>query len=175
MSEEVHVDATLDKDPCGTGLQMLVQAVETQILEEETLVEAYWQLARETSDAVVATLMRLLAEDEERHHQLFEEIGRTLRDRLDWKADVPTAVGGSGPGTERDIEWPRRVRAFEANELRDAGALHELAHRAHMECEPLACQLLEAMAMDSDKHARLLRFVGHRLDASLARRCHAAR
>lgn len=48
-----------------------------------------------------------------------------------------------------------------------AQALRVLAHRAHVECEPLACQLLEAMAMDSDKHARLLRFVEQRLNRLL--------
>jgi hypothetical protein len=52
---------------------------------------------------------------------------------------------------------------FESDELRGARALRELAHRARTDCEELAGQLLEAMAMDSDKHARLLKFVGQRL------------
>jgi rubrerythrin len=170
VSEEVHIDAALHPDPCGTGLQLLVRAIETHIAEEEVSVEAYRQLACETSDAVVAALMRLLADDEERHHRLFEEIGKTLRDRLDWSADAPPLVDSSRTAEEHAAEWLRRVRIFESDELRGARALRELAHRAHVECEPLVCQLLEAMAMDSDKHAQLLKFVGRRLNTSLLRR-----
>lgn len=50
MSEEVHIDAALHPDPCGTGRELLVQAIETHITEEEASVEAYRQLACETSD-----------------------------------------------------------------------------------------------------------------------------
>ena len=170
MSEELHIDAALHSDPCGTGLQLLVQAIETHIAEEEASVDAYRQLACETPDPVVAALMRLLAEDEERHHRLFEEIGKTLRNRLDWNADAPALIDSSRTAAEIEAEWLRRVRVFEADERRGARALRELAHRARAECEPLACQLLESMAMDSDKHARLLKFVGRRLDTSRVRR-----
>jgi rubrerythrin len=170
MSEEVRIDATLYPDPRGTGLQILVQAIETHISEEDASVEAYRQLGSETRDLVVATLMRLLVADEERHHRMFQEIARTLRDRLDWNDDTLASTSASGTAADSDIEWLRRVHTFEEVEHRGAGALRELAHRAHMEREPLACQLLEAMAMDSDKHAQLLKFVGRRLYTSLLRR-----
>lgn len=114
--------------------------------------------------------MRLLADDEQRHHRLFEEIGKTLRDRLDWSADAPPLVDSSRTAEEHAAERLRRIHMFEADELRGARALRELAHRARVECEPLVCQLLEAMAMDSDKHAQLLKFVGRRLNTSLLRR-----
>jgi rubrerythrin len=166
MSDEVHSDAALHPDPCGTGLQLLVQAIETHIAEENTSVEAYRQLADGTSDPVVATLMRLLAEDEERHHRWFEEVAKTLLDKLNWKVP-PSFADKSRTAADDAAEWLRRVRVFEADELRGARALRDLAYRAHVQCEPLACQLLEAMAIDSDKHAQVLRFVGRRLSTAL--------
>ena len=45
MSEELHIDAALHSDPCATGLQLLVHAIETHIAEEEESVEAYRHLA----------------------------------------------------------------------------------------------------------------------------------
>jgi hypothetical protein len=170
MSEEVHIDAAHQPDPCGTGLQMLVQAIETHISEEEASVEAYRQLSSATPDPVVGTLMRLLAEDEERHHRLLEEIGESLRDRLDWVADAPAITDSRVTTGPDDVEWLRRVWAFEEDERRGARALRELAHRARVECEPMAYELLEAMAIDSDKHARLLKFVERRLSTRVIRR-----
>jgi hypothetical protein len=166
MSDEVHSDAALHPDPCGTGLQLLVRAIETHIAEEDTSAEAYRQLADGTCDPVVAALMRLLAEDEERHHRLFEDVAKTLRDKLDWKVSPPLADTSRTPGADT-ARWLRRVRTFEGDERRGARALRELAHRAHVECEPLVCQLLEAMAIDSDKHAQVLKFVERRLSTAL--------
>jgi hypothetical protein len=157
MSEEVHIDGARHPDPSGMGLQRLVHAIETHTSEEAASVEAYRQLSLATSDPVVATLMRVLAEDEEHQHQLFKEIGKAVTDHLEWNAAPARDTNGS------DAEWVRRVRRFEQDELRGARTLRDLAHRARVACEPLAGQLLEAMAMDSEKHARVLKFVGLRL------------
>lgn len=165
MSEEVHIDAAHYPDPCGTGLLVLVGAIESHISEEQASIEAYRQLAGETRDPVVAALMRLLVEDEERHHRMFEEIGKTLRDRFFWQEDAPAQMT-DGAGT---LKWLRRVHTLEADEQRGARALRELAHRAHSQGEPLVRELLDAMAIDSDKHARLLRVVGQRLTRAQVR------
>jgi hypothetical protein len=164
MSEEVHVDAARHPDPCGAGLQLLAQAIERHISDEATSVRAYRQFARETSDPAVARLMQLLTEDEKNHHALFLEIGRILQDRWTWIEAAPDPAGRGGTCGQTHGEWLGRVRDFEVDEVRGARALRDLAHRAHVECEPLVYELLEAMAMDSDKHARLLRFVAQRLD-----------
>ena len=67
---------------------------------------------------------------------------------------------------QSQAEWLDLVRACEEDERRGAQALRDLAHRAHLALEPLASELLEAMALDSEKHARLLKFVSHRLSLS---------
>jgi len=167
MREEVHLDGARHPDPSGAGLQRLIQAIEAHGSEEAASVEAYRQLAVVTSDPVVATLMRVLAEDEEHHHRLFQEIGKAVTDHLEWNADArvqPTS-------DEAEVEWLRRVRSYEHDELRGARALRDLAHRARVEREPLTGQLLEAMAMDSEKHARVLKFVGLRLARKIGASC----
>jgi rubrerythrin len=158
ISEEAHVDALLHPDPGGAGLVSLLQAIDRHVSEEESSVEAYRRLARDTPDPVVATVMRLLVEDEERHHRLFQQIGRALEDRLNW-----APVQSDCTTTPPDVGWLGRVRAFEADERRGADALRTLAHRAQQAREPLLSHLLQAVAMDSDKHAHLLRFVAQRL------------
>jgi rubrerythrin len=117
MTEGVHVDAALDADPCGTGQHLLVQAIETHFSEEEASVKAYRLPASETPDPVVSTLMRLLAEDEQRHHRLFREIGKTLRDRLDLNAETPATIDSRI--SAGDSEWLRRVHALKR--MRAAG------------------------------------------------------
>jgi rubrerythrin len=161
-SDDAHIDALLHPDPCGTGLVRLLQAVDQHRLEERASVEAYERLARAAPDSVVASVMRLLAEDEEHHHRLFEQISRSLQKRLHWSEDMPTpAVEG---GTEQwRAEWLDLVRTCEEDERGGALSLRDLAHRAHQEREPLASELFEAMALDSEKHARLLKFVSQRL------------
>lgn len=161
ISEEAHVDALLDPDPGGVGLASLVRAIDKHVSDEEATVEAYRRLAHETPDPVVAAVMHLLVEDEERHHQLFQRIGRALEDRLNW-----TPVEDVADKAPADARWLHRVRAFETDERRGAESLRTLAHRARQAREPLLCHLLEAVAMDSDKHAHLLRFVAQRLGSA---------
>jgi nucleotide-binding universal stress UspA family protein len=157
---EVHIDALREPDPCGLGLTLLLEAVKRHASEEARSVAAYGRLAQQTQDFVVATLMRLLAEDEERHHRLFDQIGTRLYNQLNWVTPATNASGArwSHPG------WLALVRGFEQDEQRGSGALRDLARRAQQQGDPLTGVLLDSMAMDSERHAHLLRFVGQRLN-----------
>src|SRR6185503_10866960 len=90
--EDVHLDSLRHPDPTGSGLQRLLRAVQTHMREEVGSVQTYARLGRETSDPVVAVVMELLVEEEERHHALFQRIAMSLEDRLNWAtsaADLP--------------------------------------------------------------------------------------
>jgi rubrerythrin len=153
-SVEAHLDALQHPDPCGTSLVHLLQAIDKHAAAEASTVQAYAQLARDTRDPVVAALLRALVDDEERHHRLFEQIGRSLQDQLNWT--TRPSIAGSG---QADVE---AMQDFEQEERRESQKLRELAHRAHQQRDPLVSLLLETMAMDGEKHAHVLRFIKRR-------------
>jgi len=110
-------------------------------------------------------VMRLILEDEERHHGLLKRISSTLRDALDWTYSpdaLPRATTSPEP-TDEDL--PALARALIDEEKTGAQALRGLAQRERGLGGGLDSLLLEMMAMDSDKHARLLHFVQRRLEA----------
>ncbi len=161
--DDVHIDALRHPDPSGRGLLRLLAAVRGHIRDETPSVLAYARLGRETSDPIVAVVMELLVEEEERHHTLLERIASSLQDRLDWAMASSALPLGAEPASRTEHETAQTVRALEDEERRGAQALRDLAHREVTEETGLACLLLETMAMDSDKHAHLLAFVAERL------------
>jgi hypothetical protein len=163
MIEEVRLDSEQHPDPCGGGLATLLQAIQQHVEEEGSTVQTYARIRRETDDPAVACVMELLVDEEERHHALFERIATSLRDQFNWATESSTLPLATAPAGRADPETAQLVRDLEEEERRGAQALRELARPAGPGEPGLVCLLLEAMAMDSDKHARLLAFVSRRL------------
>ena len=161
--EDVHLDALRHPDPTGSGLQAPAAAVQTHMRTEVGSVQTYERLGRETSDPVVAVVMELLVEEEERHHALFQRIALSLEDRLNWATSAIDLLFGSAPSSHSANRTVETVRALELDERRGAQELRNLAHRERGTETGLPCLLLETMAMDSDKHRHLLALVAHRL------------
>ena len=157
--DDVYVDALRHPDPSGAGLLNMLDAVRRHVRDEATSVQTYVRLANEARDPVVAQVLRMLVEDEKRHHAAFERIAASLTDRLTWSAEQAEA----GAAEAGDFATIQLVQALEEEEHNGAQALRELAHRARRGDDYLSCLLLEAMAMDSEKHAYLLRMVAERL------------
>jgi hypothetical protein len=162
MIEEVHLDALRHPDPCGSGLLTFLEAIQQHAEGEASTVQTYARIASETSDPVVAVVMELLVDEEQRHHALFQRIGASLRDRFNW-AESSALPLDAAPTGRTDPQTIRLLRDLEAEERRGAQALRDLAHPERPGQSGLICLLLQAMAMDSDKHARLLAFVAERL------------
>jgi hypothetical protein len=161
--EEVHVDALRHPDPSGQCLLHLLGAVEVHVRDESASVETYARIGRETNDPVVAVVMELLVEDEQRHHTLLQRIATSLHDRLKWATDSSALPIGTEPATRTDGETVETVRALELEERRGTQQLRDLARRDRTTETGLPCLLLETMAVDSDKHAHLLAFVAEHL------------
>jgi len=120
--------------------------------------------AQASGDPVIALVMRLILEDEERHHGLLKRIATTLRDALNW-THSPGALPRPGDGAPATEDLAPVARALIDEERTGAQALRRLAEREKGLDSGLDSLLLEMMAMDSDKHARLLQFVHRRLEA----------
>jgi hypothetical protein len=150
------------------SVEWLLDAVERHAIAEQDALAQYEYLRTASGDPVVALVMDLILDDEQRHHGLLKRIEATLRDALDWThspAALPLSVP---PRLPVPLDLVKTASALIKEERTGAHHLHELAHRDKGAGPGLQSLLIEMMALDSDKHARLLQFVHDRL-ASRAR------
>jgi hypothetical protein len=156
------------KEPHGPEpgtVEWLLGAVERHASAEADALVQYEQLAESSGDPVVALVMHLILEDEERHHGLLKRIEASLRDALNWShspASLPTSPTIQPP---LHADLAAVARGLVAEERTGALKMRELAAQEKGIGSGLHSLLLEMMAMDSDKHARLLHFVQDRLQA----------
>lgn len=162
----LRADVIGEHDPAGYTIARLLQSVERHIELEAGALGQYEYLRTASGDPVVALVMQLILEDEERHHGLLKRMASTLRDTLDWTHSAEALPKGLDTVTDAAPEDLAKI----AHELIDeektgAQALRNLAQRERGLDSGLDSLLLEMMALDSDKHARLLQFVQRRLEA----------
>ena len=149
--------------PQGSPFERLVDTVEAHIrAEDDTLVD-YRRLANMAMDPVVSLLMSMVVQDEERHHELLRRIAATLRDSLEWTHSpqaLPTAHAATGG---RAADAIAIVRECIRHEREGARHMRGLARDALRDDSGLNSMLVGTIAMDSEKHERILRYVLQRL------------
>lgn len=158
LEEQAHTD------------EHLLALVESHIHAEASDLEGYRKLAGSSPDPVVAELMRLLVEDEERHHNILTRLAVTLRDDLNWERSPGALPPDRGP---LDVDWRQAlelVKGFIQHERRGVRYLSALVREAQGLRRWLTALLLETMVLDSQKHEMVLRHVAGRLE-----RAHKAR
>jgi hypothetical protein len=117
-------------------------------------------LANSINDLVLGTLMRLLLEEEKRHHGMFLTIAAYLRVALGGVED--RRAHPTGPIAAADIEALRR---FRHEELEGEEKLQALADEAPELLDGLFALLLKLISMDSRKHRFILDYVLRELEA----------
>lgn len=146
-------------------VEWLLDAVERHANAERDALDQYAYIGSASGDPVIALVMRLILEDEERHHGLLKRMQATLSDALNWthSPDALPQIVTPGQPVARDLAMA--ARALIDEERTGARYLRDLAHHEKNIDAGLHSLLLEMMAMDSEKHARLLQFVQDRLAA----------
>jgi rubrerythrin len=152
------------RGPNSGSVEWLLDAVERHANAELESLDQYRYIAETSGDPVIALVMRLILDDEQRHHGLLKRIEASLRDALDW-THSPNALPSTSGTQQRPIskELAETVRALIDEEHTGARYLRDLAKQEQRIDAGLHSLLLELMAMDSEKHARLLQFVRERL------------
>lgn len=127
--------------------------------EEATLINEYRRLAEQPETPAAARyLIRLLVDDEERHHRMFRDIAVALGNGIAWQRD-PEAVP-SLPIGKVSPELAEVTSRFLAAERADKKQLRKLRRQLRQFRETTMWTLLvEMMEHDTDKHIRLLSFV----------------
>lgn len=125
--------------------------------EEAAILDDYRTLAGEAQDEWVRYLLRMVVEDEERHHRLLDE----MRNHLAWdttSAQEPMVPWLTEPADRRRlVDLAERFLAVERHDLREL-------RRLRAELEPIAETsllglLAELMELDTRKHIKVLEFL----------------
>ena len=143
--------------------QRLEQVIRHHVEQEEQSLEEYRWVRDETSDPVVRMLMEEVLVDERHHHGLLERLKVQFEQELD-----PTTPGRGlelgGPTADSSADGlAAAVQVLADREGAGAGRLRELAKQYKQVYSGLLSLILEGIASDSTKHARVLRFAAKRL------------
>ncbi len=182
MSESIGAEAVVANTPLMEGLyglpveidpphgptsgtvEWILEAVERHARAEQGALAEYAFVAEASADPVVALVMQLILEDEERHHGLLRRIEATLRDALNWTHSPSALPVTSVPQQPVARDLVAITRGLVQEEHSGARMMRDLAQQEKGIDAGLHSLLLEMMAMDSEKHARLLQFVQYRLE-----------
>jgi hypothetical protein len=140
----------------------ILEMLETHGAREGSALEAYRRVSQE-SDAGpgIQYLVKLILEDEERHHRVFAEMANEIKSFV-WEVDVEPRVPPLVPTSdERLLAETRRLLAFEKQDARELKALRkELKHAPKSSLHPL---LVDLMLHDTAKHIAILEHIESRL------------
>jgi hypothetical protein len=137
----------------------ILAAVQAHEIAEMDAVAAYRELARSTRDPVIASLLRVLLDDEEHHHRVFRGITMNLRAIAGGARDQRTMPLGVPPPGCLDM-----LCGFARQERDGAAELRALAHEGDGLFGGIFALLLKLIAMDSAKHELILGFIVRELE-----------
>jgi hypothetical protein len=157
------VDAQARTGPRQGTVEWLLESVERHAAAEADNLVLYEEIKQESGDPVVALVMGLILDDEERHHGLLRRMEAGLRDALNWTHSASALPSALPPGAPLARNLGAVAKELIAEERTGAHKMRELARNEKGIDAGLDSVLLEMMAMDSEKHARLLEFVRDRL------------
>ena len=165
----VSMGTTAPTAPPESLPQHLLRAVRTHVASEEESLTEYQHMVDTTPDPVVKLLMRLLLEDEKTHHRLLKRIAVSLSDELQWTRSSDALPAGAVP-SGGNAETIARLREWIRHESEDARHMRRAAKQNSDLYSGLFTLLMEAMAADSQKHERFLRFILRRMETAKAER-----
>ncbi len=133
----------------------------SHVRQETAFLEEYERLVEQVGDAGIAFLLRMILEDEHRHHELFEEMSRAA---LGEAGALPTAPEPDRATAKALLEPTERFLDAERDDQATLRRLRkELKPARDDTLWPL---LVELMEIDTGKHIRVLEYLRRRLRAA---------
>ena len=148
-----------------SSVQRMLDIFQAHAAMEEEMLKNYLLLAGAIADPLAVLLMRLVIEDEQRHHALLKRMVISLEDSLHWTHSPDAFPAGSAQKQVRPTEVIETTREFIRREREDARQFRKLAREEGQTYGGLFKVLLESIALDSQKHAGILRFILQRLQS----------
>ena len=141
--------------------ELLLRAIRTHVDREEAARVEYAMLADSGGDQLVRFLMSLVDQDERHHHELLERMAASLGDTSGGMVEpLPTIPSPSWRPASVELA---AVEAMMHEERASAYALGKLACRHVGVYGGLFSMLLDVIALDSQKHQRVLEFILERM------------
>jgi hypothetical protein len=137
----------------------VVEALDRHGREEAELLERYGRFVDESESPADRYLVRLILDDEQRHHRVLEDLANAIA--WGYVKGAPEQVVPPVPTKYRGDEALRsETRALLNHELRDRIQLRRLRKRLRT-CGDVAMWelLIDLMRLDTDKHVRILRLI----------------
>ncbi len=141
----------------------LLAILDAHVAGESEHIEAYRRLSHTIGDPIVKLLMDLVAEDEERHHDLMRRMAARLRDDIKATQSDGALPYVPSPRNGRLRGFAAVVEAYAKDERQGVRELRRLASDAGLLYDGIFALILETMADDSAKHERVMRFVLRRI------------
>ena len=150
----------------------LIRALQAHAAASAVDVATCRQLANRLADPAVELLVGMIVEDEHRHDTLLRSMVRRLEEEVDFlpaRGALPVPSGSMSTDVEAATEIAASVRGLMRNEHEGSRHLRHLARQEPTLYGGLYPLLLETIARDSEKHATILRYLLHRIEASAPR------
>ena len=149
--------AALPRPKGSVWEEKLLERLEGHSEGENEMLESYSRMA-EKAPPHVQYLVKLLLEDEIRHHRVFEEMRNALLSEIEFRD-----IGPSVPHLDRiddEVSLLRQTEQLLEFEREDLKSLRDLVKELKpVRKTTLWSLLVEMMELDTEKHIRLLRFI----------------
>lgn len=129
--------------------ESLAAQIQRHVKEEEQVLWEYRALSKQLGEGPLSFLIDHILTEEELHHFLLISVAQ-------WLKNPPRQGERALPEGAMRGELIRQTRGLREHERETADACRSLVARLPREDEELLAGLLEAMALDSEKHHRLL-------------------
>ncbi|HLI16531.1 MAG TPA: hypothetical protein VKV23_10850 [Acidimicrobiales bacterium] len=139
----------------------IAHAFSSHVREETHVLDAYELVAQTTGDEGTRYLLRLILDDERRHHEIFEQLSASLD-----RGEAPRIPDPPNPAPADRPALSAQTRRLLELERSDERSLRELARELRpAERATLWRLLVDLMELDTTKHIRILEYLQERLDA----------
>lgn len=161
MDDTQAPEEALPRSPVGLSVseQKLYGQLADHVAAEADHVARYRSMAEDPGTPESARfLLRLVIDDEERHHRLFRQIALAVGDGVAWRESAES-VPGLAPWEDHSALMGA-TEQFLAAEREDRKQLHEMRKELRpMRDTSLWPLLLELMERDTEKHILMLTFI----------------
>jgi hypothetical protein len=137
----------------------MLRYLRDHVTREGAMLEEYAFAAEHTDSRALSYVMRILLDDEQRHHRWFQELASSVRISASMSGeDLP--VPELDPGGFNDTAVQALVQRMVDNEKDDARELKRLRKQLRdFEDTTLWTLLVDLIELDTEKHLRILHFV----------------
>jgi hypothetical protein len=152
-----QVRAVVHREPDRTVENTIIDMLRSHGEREGAALSSYARLVEDSDDDGLKYAVRLIMEDEARHHHQIAEMLNTMHSFV-WEVDVQPSIPAIRVHDDDALrEETERLLAFERQDERELRRLRRELRKEHG--SPLLPLIVNLMIRDTEKHIDILRFV----------------